>query len=54
MRVADEICYPMFLLLPWNLCISDLDNGMVEFQSSGNLRFWLIKEVLQFIEFHHS
>jgi hypothetical protein len=36
MRVADEIYYPMFLLLPWNLRISDLDNGMVEFQSSGN------------------
>jgi hypothetical protein len=30
-RVADEICYPMFLLLPWNLRISDVDNGLVEF-----------------------
>ena len=30
MRVADEIYYPMFLLLPLNLRISDLD-GMVEF-----------------------
>ena len=30
MRVADEVYYPMFLLLPLNLCSSDL-NGMVEF-----------------------
>ena len=29
MRVADEICYPMFLLLPLNLRSPDLD-GMVE------------------------
>ena len=26
MRVADEICYPMFLLLPLNLCSPDLDS----------------------------
>ena len=30
MRVVDEIYYLMFLLLPLNLCIYDLD-GMVEF-----------------------
>ena len=29
MRVADEICYPIFLLLPLNLCSPDLD-GMME------------------------
>jgi len=29
MRVADEICYPMFLLLPLNLRTPDLD-GMME------------------------
>jgi hypothetical protein len=45
-RLADEIFYPMFLLLYWNLRISDLDNGMVKFQSSGNPRSWLINEVL--------
>ena len=31
MRVVDEICYPMFLLLPLNLHNLDLD-GMVESQ----------------------
>ena len=38
-RVADEIYYPMFLLLPLNLRSSDL-NGMVWIllQSSGNPR----------------
>ena len=35
MREADEICYLMFLLLPWNLHISDLDNSMVGFS-----KFW--------------
>ena len=35
MRVADEICYPMFLLLPYNLRIYDPETARWNFT-----KFW--------------
>jgi hypothetical protein len=35
MRVEDEICYPMFFLLPWNLRISDPETAWWNFT-----KFW--------------
>ena len=35
MRVADEVCYPMFLLLPWNLRLLNLETAWWNFT-----KFW--------------
>ena len=35
MRVADEVCYPMFLLLPWNLRLLYLETAWWNFT-----KFW--------------